>query len=824
VQETLNLPVTNGFPDLSRFMTIIRDDGGYLLGAGELTDGLIVPLFPDEQSAQEVTQSLSEDPRGLKLRVAPLGDPFKAMRKAAGEGAAGFQFSSGLFTEEQRKSVFEQTEGRVLFPFMTRREEAGGQWPTVLGSASRCDTGTYLTRRGPTPFGAHDLCQWVRWDVMDRASAKLAIGQPLRSHDPGQPFWCLSHAPGDVQFIRAEQRYAYESPAAVLFASDTALRQFMPPEGYYPVFTSEEDAREFLERRLGGAFHIISLAESAYPNLITHEGLKAQELGEGGALIAVTVRIDNLLTHLKAVRETFKFPPYACFVLNPAGHREDVAWGRFADVEEDSLELKSVGARWKLLSGHQYAELERIDTFDGDDTFFLGPSEFRFAELRRSVGHFSPILEGEDLRALTATEMQEVIHDFVILGAGDPLIENVMDRHIELDIGVDADEGGDRLSEQLDKGAGLVEIKVYAPLLYCWVLNYWDTIDGERMGAFYLDTPFHLARALSRLEIEDRRARVTGRCGRSSIGFDGSGSQELEDAAGAGLAMALVKICQRMVERGYRPSDALDMAAAANAVLKSFRVSLCSNVADALISHIPDNARPSHRLTDEMGLPEELRDRLVQLIEANVDSEGDELLRCRVGEQMAASLTSRTRLFLTTALLQFDGMGKSPCVDYAPVSVQVVKALEFEMRELAAAVVCGFGEVPVAQPASREEETFFHILANRRDKVSLGSITYALKATRKAQAGILWYAANRLKTFGSFELTQPRIIRFIINDVLNRFRNAGAHEQAITYATCQECIDDLIGSHAQPGLIFQVNRWRYSPSRQHDQTEGNGRE
>ena len=34
----------------------------------------------------------------------------------------------------------------------------------------------------------------------------------------------------------------------------------------------------------------------------------AQDLGEGGALIAVPVRIDNLSTHLKAVRETFELP------------------------------------------------------------------------------------------------------------------------------------------------------------------------------------------------------------------------------------------------------------------------------------------------------------------------------------------------------------------------------------------------------------------------------------------------------------------------------------------------------------------------------------
>jgi hypothetical protein len=101
------LPVANRFPDLSEFMTIVRDDGGYLLGAGVLADGLIVPLFPDEQSTQEIVESLSEDPRELKLRVSPLGDPFKAMRNEhslaplvgelpRAELEAGRPFASGL--------------------------------------------------------------------------------------------------------------------------------------------------------------------------------------------------------------------------------------------------------------------------------------------------------------------------------------------------------------------------------------------------------------------------------------------------------------------------------------------------------------------------------------------------------------------------------------------------------------------------------------------------------------------------------------------------------------------------------------------------------
>jgi len=118
----------------------------------------------------------------------------------------------------------------------------------------------------------------------------------------------------------------------------------------------------------------------------------------------------------------------------------------------------------------------------------------------------------------------------------------------------------------------------------------------------------------------------------------------LEDAAGVGLATSLVRICQRMEERGYRPGDAMDMAAATNAVLKSYRVSLCSNAADALASHIPDAARPSARLMHEMGLPEQIQEQLLELVEAEIDPEGDDLLRRRIGRDRLAQLLPRTRL------------------------------------------------------------------------------------------------------------------------------------------------------------------------------------
>ena len=77
----------------------------------------------------------------------------------------------------------------------------------------------------------------------------------------------------------------------------------------------------------------------------------------------------------------------------------------------------------------------------------------------------------------------------------------------------------------------------------------------------------------------------------------------------------------------------------------------------------------------------------------------------------------------------------------------------------ASALVRGYSPLPAAQSSSREEETLFNILANRREMVSLGSITHAFKAMPKAQGGILRHAANQLANLRLLDLVQPRTVR-----------------------------------------------------------------
>jgi hypothetical protein len=802
MEENLNDPVTGGFPDLSDFWVLVKHDGTYILGVGVLTDGLIAPLFPDLDSAQDVIKDISDDLKPVELRVEKLGDPFKAMRKAAGEGAAGFQFSPGMFSEDQRNAVFSITQGRIVFPFMTRYAEAGSQWPTVLGSAMRCDEGCYLTRKGAAHFGPHELMQWVRWDIFDRASAKLSEVHPFRSHEPNGPFWCLAHAEGLVKFHDGAKLYESRGPSIVLFAKASCVGPFMPPEGYYPVFTSEDAAKEFLTQRLGGAFHILSSAKSEIPNLVLHQGIMSSELGAKGELRAIVSRVDDLAGHLSQIRGIFPLPPYFSFVINPAGHREDTAWGIFPELGSTDLEINSVGATWRLTADHDYLKISRIDQFMGSDTFFLGAIDFRVSDLGRSLGRFAPSIDGEDLRVLSPVESKEIIRDLILKTHAE---EEFWSSHhafaCEDNIFIDDDEIDNQNSDP-DRS-----IRVRLEVMGKWVLNFWDTVDGEKLGPFYFDTPIDLANALCRLEFDDRAARIEGRRGCHSIGFEGSGNSELEAAIGNGFKESILEICIRMVGRGYKPSDALDMAAAGNRIFRSFRISLCGNAADILISHIPTENRSAERLLEEMGIDPDLHESLLSAIKDDLDPEAEALLVGCIGRASYASLLPRTRLFLSTALLQFENLGRSPCLDYAPVSVQIVKALEYEMRELALYLVFGFSGVRPVEP-SRVEETLFFVRENQGKSFTLGSLTYAIKALKNPKSPILDYAAKRLYDVGLGFMTDRSTWRLILEDVLERYRNGGAHEHAISYATCEECIRDLIGSADRPGLVIRVAGWR----------------
>ena len=837
MQLEWDVPAQGAFPDLSGFFVLAWSDGRYVPGAGVLADGLIIPLFVDRQSAAATAADLPDDPRGTAPCPQVLGDAFSAMRKAASEGAAGFQLLVDA-QEPSCQSSLSLTQGRFVFPFLIQTEEAGGQWPTVLGSALLCDGGMYLTRRGPKQFGSATLRQWRRWDVMDRASAELAGSHPFRSHEPGQSFWCLSGAPGAVQFQTKGTHCVTNDPAVVLFARDNALWPFTPPEGYYPVFVSEESASQFLRERQGGAFHILRLVESE-GGLTLHSGVMVQDLGLGAHLAVELIEVTNLPLHLAQVQRTFNLPPYMKFVVNPNGHREDIAWGVLDQGGGGSLSIKSVGGHWTLGAEHACQRVEPADQFDGKDSFYLGPSEFLYTEIGRSLAPMARTLHGEDLSTCSQTEIQALLAELIDsdddTGFGwaedtsepvEPTIPTKRDLIIaqlpregwtveapygdEQGIPSDADAPNEPFDHHDYGGNEPDPEHLKEALKNCrsWALRYWETVDGDKEDIRFFGSPFELVRALRQLEAEDRAARVCGVRGYSSIGFEGSGSPELEEATGRSYRATLLSIAQSIAELGYRPSHGLHLMALSNSVLRAFRVVICGSPADMLVSHVPTRSRSWSDLYNELGLNPALAEPVKETLVSGTDPEAEHLLAGLLNQQQIDTLLPRTRLFLSTALLQLRVFGSSPCVDYAPVSVQVVKGLEYELRELMRECVIGLPENRLTGDLSREAKTVVSIQANQRKEVDLGTITHLLKAVRRANSTPFEYLAGRLRTLGVDFLTERKTTELILGPVLNRYRNGGAHESAVDRETCQECVEKLIGNQTNPGLIVRVARWR----------------
>jgi hypothetical protein len=740
-----------------------------------LCDGLIVPIFADESGGRNVVRQLGGSMG--KVAVSKIGNPLQAMRKAAQQGAAGFQLDRGI--GEGEADLLASTQGRILFPFMVRREEAGALWPTVLGSASNCDAGAYLTRRGVVQFGPHDLKQWVRWDVMDRASAVMAVNQPFRSHEPGDPFWALR----------------FESGELCLFANDHVLREYTPPEGYYPVFTSVDGATEFLKRGLGGPWSV----QTGFPdpNRAGRVEDHATFPKRTADLIPLIAEIRDLGSWLQRVRDQHQMPPWSKFVINPVGHREDIAWGSFENLDPDRVRIKAVSGRWTLFPGHTYQLEDRVDQFTAEDTFYRGVLDFQFSELGRSFATGVTEVAGEDLMALSDAELEDWLLHY--------LVETP------------EQDGGDPSEDEWDSGGQDAEEAATAEESHArlrrWHLDFWETVGGERVGPFVFENPTDMAKMISHLERDDASARATGRHGCTSVGFSGSGSLDLERSGSRGLQRTLVRICTRIVRNGYRPQDAIDMAAAANAIFRNYRITVCGVAADLITSHVPTEARSTEDLYESLELPPELHEVFLESLEHSPDPAADQLLVSRIGAALANSMLPRTRLFMSTALLQFKSFGLSPCLDYAPVSVQVVKALEYEVREL-------FKEFFKTQSApveaiqnTREERTLVEFAQGNDKAVSLGSLTFVIRKAKQYSIGPMKDFNDFLTRSGLTDVASRKTTEFILKDVLEEFRNGGAHEHAIGHATCARCIESLIGTKDMAGLILRITRRRLgSPS------------
>jgi hypothetical protein len=643
--------------------------------------------------------------------------------------------------------------------FMVRVEEAGCVLPTVLASITKNGWDTSLTRTGPKELDHAEVLHWQRFDILDQVTGQWGQSCPFREWQQGETLFEL----------RSES-------IVVLLANVPLLGDWNSTEGAYAFFASKEQATHYLMHHLGDGRNRMVFVASDGPD-DAHAAMDSLEPRP----------VSNLSERL---RELSQISPFAAWCVNPDGHRENSAYGRLfyggdhpAGIPNSPAEaprMAAVSGIWRVMPGNIFELEQSMPAWTGKDTIrWSGGQGLQLLPLDRSFV-LDPGLEsiklGEDFTESDAEELVSQLLDAI---------------------------GLEDSWDQLDKATLVSANRLDQFQMVCW-----DVVTGD--GA---DHPWRfpgLIAAVSHLAAyereHDRQYRIKGAISCGHIGFSGSGDAQFEDLRSQRFRLGLRRLALRVLRRGYRPSDASDLVALCNGTLSALHVGYAGFAKDLLWSC---SSEQESVLLDALELTEEQWRAWADSANGSVDRKGQSIAISRMGQNIWELLCPKVQHFLVTALLQLEEQGHAPQLDYAPISIEVVKALEVVLAE----VLPGFrqaisGSNITHNPNDHSEVSLLRFLEGGKAP-TLGAISYLLRAP-EPEGSMLRVAFHEHLTSlpnGVF-LTSNKFVKRGLQRVINKYRNGGAHDSPISETICRECIEVLIGTRQSPGYISLVSGWK----------------
>ena len=731
--------------------------------------GAVTFVFPDIVVAYHWRDRLR--PQYPEIESIALGDAWVAMRKAADQALAGFQVETGRYGLAD------------LFLFMVRAEEAGAALPTVLthiippGTAKQS-----LTRTGLQQFEHDEILHWKRYSVLDRNPSYQRTGSPLPDWNQGDPF------------------YEIVADNTVCTIADVpVLDSWLPTRGAVPFFPTEADAQKCWESNSFNNFlRFVPPPKGPQP---TPGDVRRIRKGLRGGSVRI-VPVHDLEHRLVQIREQLgEYGPLFAVAINPIWDRARMGWGSFDWGEEfaaahDAKDtrfgnllaanpgpwIRTITGLWHLAGNNRFVLIDPVSWWTGHDTFFWsGGQSDRLLPLRRSlVKEQSQSILDLESDALES-EVQEIVEAYM---AQEP---------------------------DLDESAALTALP---PNRLDWfVVVYRQIAPGEIRKVVFTPTDTVIS-AIREIVWFERRAdrpwRVKGTIDELDHGFQGSHSEAKEDLAGEAFRRAMTRIAVRVVSRGYTPADANDIVALCNATLRINHVEFAGFIIDLLTA---SNEEQRDWLLNLLGFEPDFWDDWDDGTILPVDPHGLALLDCRLGESRSL-LGARSLHFLASALALFDEIGLAPGIDYAPITIEIVKGLETELGVLFRAFKNDVAGASLEFNRNDRNQPALNAYLIGDKKLMLGNYLHLLKGTSGSRTEL----TERLQIFLSSLpnadfLLGDELISGVLPRVLKKYRNGGAHDAPVTYETCVECIHTLIGLPDDPGAISRVIAWKSGKTR-----------
>jgi hypothetical protein len=537
--------------------------------------------------------------------------------------------------------------------------------------------------------------------------------------------------------------------AELWFGPTDLLRDWASADGTLAFFTTPE---------LAGLFH--ETYEGQMKAMVDRPDDFKAELG----IFEVTDLVERL------ARRTHPMP--ISIVLNPGAPR---GFQAIVGHGPGEVTLHSASGHHRLGPGNRVTDHRPDSSWDGYGTLFWeGGGNYQLMPLARTFA-VAP------------------------LGALAEQLDGATDFEVEQLLGMAFDDETHPLDQRID-WESLDPAETF-------VFDGWDTVGGER-GCETFTSFLGALRWLSGFERRhDRVHRTEGAKGCWQIGFPGSDDAASDYVVGESFQAGLRRIAQRVINRGYRPQDGEDVVRLVNAVLRTWHVDAAGYFGD-LVWQMQGQEDQLEFFTSSPEGPftlEQAVEWLSQVQSFVIPTGGAEQVIVKLGRGTWDRLEPRSRLFLSTALVDFDERGGSPLLDYAPVSVGIVKALEVEMGAIFAAYRATRGDGRIEPTTERNDVILARFLNGEGPAPTLGEARHLLGAPKSPLHEDFVEFVGGLPN--GADLRRSRF-RELVAKIVGRYRNGGAHDQPIDRPTCEACINDLIGEDGKPGVLATVTRWK----------------
>lgn len=312
---------------------------------------------------------------------------------------------------------------------------------------------------------------------------------------------------------------------------------------------------------------------------------------------------------------------------------------------------------------------------------------------------------------------------------------------------------------------------------------------------------------------QDEEIRIHGAALCNGVVESGSDAPERERDVTNAIEDAIHKVLVDSLANGYKPSHSYHLKKLMCDISKTFEIKEIGYVSDILFHGLSDGSDLWELIDDDLFEVKAKHNRLIQRytgIKSNLAK--DQRLPINRESQLRASLEAtydlaepETLIISSSALDEFERVGRRQAYDYSGITMKLAKTVERELvhrlfvnwrwvvrQDLKKA---GIKKLREELNDSKADITSLRLLdwLEKRGKLDLGAIRYVFEAikTKENLSSVLANLSEFMESLRDYTWLLSDELTAVLEEISTRYRNGGVHEHLVDFETCEEALQRI---------------------------------